>query len=114
MLLKQILTQWRCPVASSEAIDLLHWAIRAVSYHCITIAIKTASKVGVFFIIVLLFIALGMSSCLMAASRGFQCSPGHAALDNVLQHIASMRPHGHQNGPRWRYICLLLLPFLFD
>jgi hypothetical protein len=36
-------------VASSEALDLLHWAMHAVTYRRITMAIKTASKVGVFF-----------------------------------------------------------------
>jgi hypothetical protein len=35
-------------VASSEALDLLHQAMRAVMYRCIAMAIKMASKVGVF------------------------------------------------------------------
>ncbi len=43
-----ILTQWRRPVASSEALDLLHWAMCVVTYRCIAMAIKTASKVRVF------------------------------------------------------------------
>ncbi len=36
-------------MASSEALDLLHWAMHAVMYRCIAMAIKTASKVGAFF-----------------------------------------------------------------
>jgi hypothetical protein len=48
MLLDIILAQWWCPVASSEALDLLHWAMRAVTYRCIAIAIKTATFLGVF------------------------------------------------------------------
>jgi hypothetical protein len=48
MLSDIILAQWRHPVASSEALDLLHWAMRAVTYQHIAMAIKTASFVGVF------------------------------------------------------------------
>jgi hypothetical protein len=48
MLLDIILAQWRRPVASSEALDLLHRAMRVVTYRCIAMAIKTASFVGVF------------------------------------------------------------------
>ncbi len=43
-----ILTHWRCPVASSKALDLLHRAMHAVTYRCIVMTIKTASFVGVF------------------------------------------------------------------
>ena len=48
MLPEQVLAQWWHPVASSEALDLLRWAMRVVSYHRIAMAIKTARKVGVF------------------------------------------------------------------
>jgi hypothetical protein len=48
MLLTAILAQWRHPVASSEALDLLHWAICAVLYRHTATAIKTAIFVGVF------------------------------------------------------------------
>ena len=37
------------PVASSEALDHLHWVMRVVLYRHIAMAIETASKVGVFF-----------------------------------------------------------------
>jgi hypothetical protein len=53
------------------------------------------------------------SSCLMVASNGSRCSPGHAALGYVL-HIALMHLRGHQNGQWWRYICSSFSPFLFD
>ncbi len=49
LLLAAILTQWWRPVASSEALDLLNWAMHAVMYRCIAMAIKMASKVGVCF-----------------------------------------------------------------
>ncbi len=48
MLSDIILAQWWRPVASSEALDLLHRAMCAVTYHCIAMAIKMASFVGVF------------------------------------------------------------------
>ena len=43
-----MLAQWWHPVASSEALDLLHWAMCVVSYRRIAMAIKMARKVGVF------------------------------------------------------------------
>jgi hypothetical protein len=48
MLLAAILAQWWHPVAYSEALDLLHWAICTVLYWRTTMAIKMVSKVGVF------------------------------------------------------------------
>ncbi len=48
MLLDIILVQWWRPVASSEALDLLHQAMRGVTYRRIDMAIKMASFVGVF------------------------------------------------------------------
>jgi hypothetical protein len=43
-----ILAQWRHPVASSEALDLLHQAMRVVTYQCIAMAINTATFLGLF------------------------------------------------------------------
>jgi hypothetical protein len=48
MLLDIILARWQCPLASSEALDLLHWEMHAVMYRCIAMAIKTATFLGVF------------------------------------------------------------------
>jgi hypothetical protein len=48
MLSDIILAQWQHPVTSSEALDLLHWAMRAVTYRRITMAIKMATFLGVF------------------------------------------------------------------
>jgi hypothetical protein len=44
-----VLARWWHPVASSEALDLLYWAMCSVSYHRIAMAMETASKVGVLF-----------------------------------------------------------------
>jgi hypothetical protein len=48
MLSDIILAQWRRPVASSIALHLLHWVMRAVTYWRIAIAIETFSFVGLF------------------------------------------------------------------
>jgi hypothetical protein len=48
MLSDIILAQWQRAVASSEALDILHWAVRAVTYQRIAMAIKTATFLGVF------------------------------------------------------------------
>jgi hypothetical protein len=48
MILEQTLAQLQHPVASSEALDLLHLAMHMVKYQPIVIAIKTASNVGSF------------------------------------------------------------------
>jgi hypothetical protein len=38
----QALARWRHPVASSEALDVLHRAMRLAFYRCIAMAIKIA------------------------------------------------------------------------
>jgi hypothetical protein len=47
-LLAAILAQWQRLVASNKALNLLDWAMYAVMYRCIAMAIKTASFLGVF------------------------------------------------------------------
>jgi hypothetical protein len=56
MLSESKLPQWQHPVASSEALNLLYWAMHAVTYQHIAMAIKTACNIGVFFS--LLFVCL--------------------------------------------------------
>jgi hypothetical protein len=48
MLSERVLAWWWHSVASSEALDLPNWVMRTVLYRRISMAIKTASKVGVF------------------------------------------------------------------
>jgi hypothetical protein len=43
-----ILAQWQRPVASSKALDLLHWAMCAVLYRRTAAAINMATFLGVF------------------------------------------------------------------
>jgi len=48
----QALARWRHPVASSEALDVLHRAMCPTSYRCIAIAIEIASDSSAFFVVV--------------------------------------------------------------
>ncbi len=94
VLLAPILSQWRRPVASSEALDLLHWAICMVLYRRTTVAIKTASFVGVF-----------VDCCL------FACRPG-SHWGNTEQVVAQWR-HPVASGvaldmPHWMMPSVLL------
>ncbi len=122
MLLGIILARWWCPVASSEALDPLHWAMHAVTYRRIAMASKMASFVGVFVDCCLYACCPGsrwgnMEQVVarwqpMAASSGFWSSRGHAASGNAVC-IAPAHCRGHQNGRRMRCICSLPPPFLF-
>jgi hypothetical protein len=48
----QALTRWLHPVASSEALDVIHRVMRPASYHCIAMAIKIAIDSPAFFVAV--------------------------------------------------------------
>jgi hypothetical protein len=48
-----------------------------------------------------------VSSCPMAASSGFQSSPGHAPLGNAIC-ITAAHHHGHQNGQGQKNILMPL------
>jgi hypothetical protein len=48
----QALAQWRHPVALSEALDVLHWAMRLASYRHIHMANEIASDSTAFFVVV--------------------------------------------------------------
>jgi hypothetical protein len=76
MLLDIILAQWWRPVASSEALDLLHRVMHTVMYQRITMAIKTATFLGVF-----------VDCCL------FACFPG-CRWGNMEQVVAQWRLPG--------------------
>jgi hypothetical protein len=73
ILLDIILARWWHPVASSEALDLLHWAICVVTYRRIAMAIKMACFLGVF-----------VDCCL------FACCPG-GCWGNTEQVVAQCR-----------------------
>ncbi len=48
----QALTQWRHPVASSEARDVIHWAMRPALYRRIRMVIEITSTFPAFFVII--------------------------------------------------------------
>jgi len=48
----QALAQWQHPVALNEALDMLHWAMCPELYCHICIAIKIASDLPAFFVVV--------------------------------------------------------------
>jgi hypothetical protein len=48
----QALARWLHPVASSEAPDMIHRAMRPASYHCIAMAIEIAINSPAFFVAV--------------------------------------------------------------
>jgi hypothetical protein len=48
----QALDRWRHPVASSEALDVLHRAMHPASYCCITMTNKNASNSNACFVVV--------------------------------------------------------------
>jgi hypothetical protein len=73
MFLDIIFARWQRPMASSEALDLLHRAMCRVTYQRIATAIKMASKVGVF-----------VDCCLFAC-----CPGGHRG--NTEQVVAQWR-----------------------
>ncbi len=113
MLLDIILTRWRNPMASSEALDLLHQAMHVVEYRRIAMAIKTASFVGVFVDCYLFACCPGGRSGdterAVARWRRQVASgvAGHAALGDALR-IAPADRHGHRNGQRQRNILMPL------
>jgi hypothetical protein len=117
MLLDIILARWWRPVASSEALDLLHWATRAITNyvpaHCHGHQNGHLCRCicRLLFVCLLPWRLLGRyvaSNCPMAASSGFRSSPGHAASGDAI-YIAPAHHRGHQNRQRIRCICSLSL-----
>jgi hypothetical protein len=47
----QAFARWRHPVALSEALDVLHRAMRPVSYRCIAMAIEIVVDLPAFFVL---------------------------------------------------------------
>jgi hypothetical protein len=53
----QALNQWRHPVASSEALDVLHQVISPSSYFLIRMATEIASNLPAYFVIIIFLFA---------------------------------------------------------
>ena len=46
----QALTQWQHPLASSEALVVLHWAMRPALHRCIRMVVEIVVKLPAFFV----------------------------------------------------------------
>jgi hypothetical protein len=57
----QALNRWQHPVASSEALDVLHQAICPALYRCIAMTINIASNLPTFFVVVYLLLAVTLA-----------------------------------------------------
>ena len=62
MLSDIILTRWQRPVASSKALDLLHRAMHAITYRRIAMAIKTATFLGVFYLLIVVCLPVALAA----------------------------------------------------
>jgi hypothetical protein len=99
MLLGKILAQLQHPVASSEARDLLHPAMRAVTYRRIAMAIKMASFAGVFVDCSLYACCPGsrwgdmeqvVARCRHSVASGVALDMPHRAMPSVLHRRTAM------------------------
>ena len=59
-----ILARWQRLVASNKALNLLYWAMRTVLYRRTTMAIKMASLLGTFLVVVLFAVALAAAGAI--------------------------------------------------
>jgi len=57
----QALTQWRHPLVSSEALDVLHRAMRLASYRCIAMAIEIVVNLPAFLLLPISLLATTIS-----------------------------------------------------
>ncbi len=94
-----ILAQWRRPVASSKALDLLHWAMGMVTYRRIAMAVKTASFLGVFVDCCLIACCPGgrwgntervVAQCRRPVASGVALDMPHRAMSSVLLRRTAM------------------------
>jgi hypothetical protein len=94
-----VLAQWWHPVASSEALDLLYWAMRTVLYRGTAAAIKTASFLGVFVDCCLFACCPGgcwgnmeqiVTQCQRPVASGVALDMPHQAMPSVLLQCIAM------------------------
>ena len=110
MLSERVLAWWRCLVALWKPLTS---SIGGCTWYSATALRRPSKWPSKWVHNILLFCLLspwrlprryGASSRPMAASSGFRCSSGHAALGDAAC-IASTPHYGHQNGPQRRGIC---------
>jgi hypothetical protein len=94
ILLDIILAQWWCPVASSKALDLFHWAMRAVLYRRTATAINMATFLGVF-----------VDCCLFACCSGSRWGNSEQVVTRCRHPVA---PRVALDMPHWAMPSVLL------
>ncbi len=86
-------------MASSEALNHLYWVMRVVLYHCIAMAIKMASKVGVLFDCCVVDCCPGgrwgdteqvVAQCLRPVASGVAVIMLHCVMPSVLLRCTSV------------------------
>ncbi len=92
-----ILAQWQHPVASSEALDLLHRAMHTVTYRCIAMAIKMASLHMYLLVVVCMPVALAAAGAIINAFAWPSKWPAMEAhsfviVDFIIDNNRSQRP----------------------
>ena len=65
---ERVVARWQCPVASNEALVMLHREMRFISHRRTAMAIKMASKVGTCCIIIVLIVVLAASGTIRSES----------------------------------------------
>ncbi len=108
LLLAAMLARWWRPVAFSEALDLLHWAMHAVLYRRTTNTIKMASKVGAWFHCC--FVCCCPGSCwgnMEWAVTQWRCPVASGIALDMLHRVMHLVLHRwNRNGRQTRYIWL--------
>jgi hypothetical protein len=98
-LLAAILARWQRLVASNRALNLLHWAMCAITYRRIAMAIKTASFLGVFVDCCLFACCPGgrwgnmervVARCRRSVASGVALDMPHWAMPSVLLRHTAM------------------------
>jgi hypothetical protein len=95
-------------VASVESLNLLYQAMHAVFYRRIAMAIGMASKVGVFFIVVVLYVTPAAAGAIHSGylPNGKYPVASTKALNLLHWAMQSALPrHSHRNGQQRRCIC---------
>jgi hypothetical protein len=117
-LLSAILAQWQRLVESNKALNLLYWAMCAVSYRCITMAIKTATFFGVFFGCCLFASCLGgrwgntervVTRCRHPVASGVALDMPHWAMSVLLQRTAVAIETAGGRGAFVHHCCLVCI-----
>jgi hypothetical protein len=57
----QLLAKWQHPVASSEALDVLYWAMCSTLHRIVPVAIEIASDFPAFFVLLIFLLPISVA-----------------------------------------------------